>query len=281
MATAQASLPSRQAQPQQAKRDWLAEVKSEAVHRPSAMVIMGPPHVGKSSLAGNIPGILAMPFAQENTWGLLKESGAVPKSLPVLPPIASWNDLLAVLDSLSAGVHQYKALALDTLGCAERLCHEHVCQEFFKGEWGERGFGGYQRGNEVALAPWRTFLTALDRLRDERGMSIVLLAHTRVRNFKNPAGPDFDRYCADVHDKTWALTHRWADAVLFANYFVTIDDKGIRAKGKGGQQRILYTEYDAAFDAKNRFGLPAEIEMGSSGAEAWKNLAAAIKASRK
>ncbi len=245
------------------------------------MIIMGPPHVGKSSLAGNIPGVVAMPFSQENTWGLLKDHGAVPKALPVLPPMASWNDLLGALDALATGKHDHKALAVDTLGCAERLDHEHVCREFFKGDWGERGFAGYQRGFETALSPWREFLTALDRLRDERGMSVVLLAHTRVRQFKNPIGPDFDRYCADVHDKTWALTHRWADAVLFANYFVVVDEEGMRAKGKGGQQRILYTEYDAAYDAKNRYGLPAEIQMGSSGAEAWKNLADAIRAARK
>lgn len=280
MATASAPLSTRQPQ-QQAKRDWLAEIKTDVARRPSAMIIMGPPHVGKSSMAGNIPGVLALPFQQENTWGLLKESGAVPKSLAVCPPIATWEDLMAVIESLATGQHQHKALAIDTLGCAERLCHEYVCNTFFKGEWGERGFSGYQRGFETALAPWRTFLTGLDRLRDERAMSIVLLAHTRVRPFKNPVGPDYDRYCADVHDKTWALTHRWADAVLFANYFVVVDEKGIRAKGKGGQQRILYTEFDAAFDAKNRFGLPAEIPMGNSGAEAWSNLVNEIKNARK
>ena len=55
-----------------------------------------------------------------------------------------------------------------------------------------------------------------------------------------------------------------------------MDDSGNRAKGRGGHSRVLYTQYSAAFDAKNRFGLDPEIEAGTSGKEAWENLRANI-----
>ena len=42
----------------------------------------------------------------------------------------------------------------------------------------------------------------------------------------------------------------------------------------------MYTERSAAYDAKNRLGLPGEIEMGNSAAEAWAEFMAAIKAGR-
>jgi hypothetical protein len=220
-----------------------------------------------------------MPTRQEETWDLLKRTGAVPSDLPVLPTPQSWEDVLGILDSLLDDEHAYRVLGIDTIGGCERLCHEHVCQRHFKGDWGERGFAGYMRGYEVSLAEWREYLGRLDGLRDQRGVTVILLGHTRVKQWKNPEGPDYDRYTVDVHDKTWALTHKWADAVLLANYYVEVEqDSGKRAKGRGGQQRFLYTEYSAAYDAKNRLGLPSEISMGNSGAEAWNNLKDAIVA---
>jgi len=246
------------------------------------MVIIGPPGVGKSSMAGNIPGAVALPFAQENTWSLLKKSGAVPADLPTLPPVESWTDMLSMMDSLATGEHDYKALVVDTLGCAERLCHEHVCVTQLGGDWGERGFCGFQRGYEISLPEWRNLLNAFDRLRDQRKMRIILLGHTKISPYKNPIGNDYDRFVCDIHHKTWSLTHRWADAVLFANYFVIVEDKkGSRSKASGGQERNIYTEHDASYDAKNRFGLPAEIPMGESGKEAWNNFVAALTETRK
>ena len=112
---------------------------------------------------------------------------------------------------------------------------------------------------------------------------MFLLCHTKVKPFKNPEGPDYDRYQPDVHEKTWGLSHKWADCVMFGNFEVTVQvDKSDAKKGKGtgGACRLMYTERHAAYDAKNRLGLAPEIEMGSSPAEAWQNFVGAIKAGR-
>lgn len=247
------------------------------------MILYGVPGIGKTSFAAEIPGVVFMTDATERGIDTLKEAGVVRPDLPVLPPVSSWGDALEMLDSLRAGEHQYKCLAIDALGGFERLCHEEVCRRDYSGEWGDRGFGSYQKGFESSLADWRLFITALDTLRDERSMSIVLLGHAKVSPFKNPSGPDFDRYNVDVHHKTWALTHKWADIVLFANYelnFTAKEQTEKKAKAKGGKVRILYTEHEAAFDAKNRHSLPAEIEMGNSGSEAWSNFVSAMKSGR-
>lgn len=213
----------------------------------------------------------------------LRDAGLIP-DVPAIPPVSTFAEAMDVLRQLAEEEHSYRALALDALGGFERLCHEEVCRRDFSNDWTDRGFMGYMRGYEVALADWRAFLSALDRLRTERSMSVMLLGHTRVTPFKNPSGPDYDRYTVDVHHKTWSLTHKWADMVLFANYEVAFDSRDankVKAKAKGGQTRMLYTEHCAAYDAKNRHGLPPEIEMGDSGAEAWNNLSAALKAGRK
>jgi hypothetical protein len=136
-------------------------------------------------------------------------------------------------------------------------------------------------GYDVAQADWRTLLTALDRLREERRMGVLALCHSKVAPFKNPEGPDYDRFTPDLHAKTWSLTHKWADLVLFLNFETYVDaGRTPRAKGQGGTRRVLCTERTAAFDAKNRHGLPERIECGDTAADGWANLAAAVRAAR-
>jgi hypothetical protein len=245
------------------------------------LIIYGPPGIGKSSLAGNIPKAVAMPFKSENTWGRLKEAGTIPADLPVLPAMENWVDVMAVIDELTKSDHDYKVLLIDTaFNQLERLCHVHVCEREFGGNWGERGFAGYQRGYDTSLADWRECLHALDDLRDLRGMTVVMLGHSKVAPHRDPRLQAFDRLVADCHHKTWGLSHGWADAVFHFNYEIDVDDSESRPKGRGGN-RVLYTEWHPGFDAKNRFNLESIIDAGKSGAEAWKNLSAAFVEAKK
>lgn len=247
------------------------------------MVAYGPPGIGKTSFGCASPSPVFLIDSQEDGIGTLKASKLVAADIPVLPPCNSWEDVLEALTALAQGEHKFKTLVIDTLGGLERLLHEYVCREQYKGDWGDKGFTSYARGYEVSLPHWRDFLNKLDRLRSDRTMSIIALAHSHVRPFKNPEGEDYDRYIVDMHPKTWAVTHKWADMILFANYYIQAEkERGqSRAKGKGGQIRFFNTEHHAAYDAKNRHGLPAEISMGDSGQDAWENLVTAIKDARK
>lgn len=253
----------------------------ETKNRPTAALWYGPPGCGKTSLAAQVPGVVFLTDNTEQGIHTLKERGLVAKDIPVLPPAHDWSDVLGMVDALATGEHNYKALAIDAMGGIERLMHEAVCRRDFQGKWGNDGFASYQKGPEVSLADWRHFINALERLRDERGMTVIVLGHSKVKPFKNPSGPDYDRYIVDVHEKTWAMTCKWAEMVLFINFEVAFakEDQGkAKAKASGGQVRIAYTENDAAYEAKNRHGLPAEIVLGNEGsAKAWAALTAALR----
>lgn len=241
---------------------------------------------GKTSLGSKFPKVVFMQSKGETGLQTLIAAQQIPET-PHFPEANSWEEILGAVQVLIDDEHDYKTLCIDTMNGAERLCHEFVCTRDFGGDWGERGFASYQKGPEVSLGEWRLFLAKLDELRLKKNMTVVALCHTKVVAFRNPLGADYDRYQPDVDKRTWSLSAKWSDAILFGNFETAVsavkenkktgEQKG---KGIGGKQRMLYTERDAAYDAKNRLGLAPEIDMGESSAEAWKNFVDAIKAGR-
>ncbi|HUW30150.1 MAG TPA: AAA family ATPase [Planctomycetota bacterium] len=184
-------------------------------------------------------------------------------------------DFLDQLALVSSPTHQ--VLAFDALGGIERLCHERVCERDFNGDWGEKGFTSYQKGYDVAVTDWLQLLQRLDRIRSQ-GITILMLGHVQVRPFRNPLGEDYDRYVSDVHHKTWGVTHKWADAVLFGTFrTIVVAKKGERAKGIGGADRVLYCERRDAYDAKNRYGMPAELDIPGDPSQTWPTIWSAIR----
>ena len=258
----------------------LAEITTAGSKLPGRYIIHGPEGSGKTSLGAMTPKPIFIQTLGETGLDTLIDANRL-QNVPHFPgDLKTWEELTSAVQLLTEGEHKHKTLVIDTLNGAERLCHRFTCDTHFGGVWDDKGFQGYMRGYDVSLPYWTEFLGAMDRLRETRTMTIVALAHTKVAPFKNPEGPDYDRYSPDMHHKTWSLTHKWADAVLFLNFETFTEKDGLKHKGKGGQRRVMYCERHAAFDAKNRFGLPEEIDLGDSPQEAWGAFSAALKEGR-
>jgi len=265
----------------------ISDISTTSDKLPNRYGFHAAPGFGKTSLLAYSPSPIFAMTRGETGLKTLIASGQLPPT-PHFPELETWPDLLAAVKMLRTQSHPYKTFILDTANGAERMMHEYVCQRDFEGEWGDRGFGSYQKGYDVSLADWRMFQNELDKLRTEQGMTIFYLIHTKIKTFKNPSGADYDRYAPEMHEKTWTLTKGWLDHILFGNFEVLVKTGAkvtdVSKKGKAAEtsHRILYTNSDnPTFDAKNRHGLPDEIEMGDSPQEAWKNLTDAIRTSRK
>lgn len=254
-------------------------MRQEGRGLPSAIVLHGVPGAGKTSLFGHVSNWLFVPT--EIGVDTLIDAGELPE-LPHLDVITSWGDAKGVVDELLTSNHGHKGIVFDTGNGLEKLCHQDVCHREYDGDWGKKGFANYQQGYDRAIPEWLGFLASLDRLRVEKKMTIVVICHTRILTFKNPTGADFDRYEPDMHRKTWSVTQAWADVVLFYNFHTIVSEADPKKKGKATSQvRIIHTERDAAWDAKNRYGLPEDIKAGKSSKEAWKNFSEAMKEARK
>lgn len=266
----------------------LANVSSQGSGLPNRYGFYAGSGFGKTSMLAYAPKPIFIETRGETGLETLIDSGQIPNT-PHFPEAKTWLELLDYIRALREQDHDYKTLVLDVANGAERLMHEHVCERDFGGDWGERGFGSYQKGYDVSLADWRMFLNDVDRLREEKKMTIFFLFHAKIKPFKNPTGPDFDRYVPECSDKTWTLTKGWLDCILFGYNEILVHtakkaSEEATKKGKAADTaaRIICTDStNPVYDAKNRLGLPAEIECGESAKEAWGNLAKAIIAGRK
>lgn len=251
---------------------------------PTRIIFYGVEKIGKTLWASHSARpVFGMSIGETGLLTLI-DAGSAPET-PHFDEFLAWEDLPAAVKYLTDNDTGHKTFVLDTMNGSQTMMFENVCRRFYEGNWKAFNAYGGKGVEDHALSIWSRFLRSLDRLRAVRKMQIILLCHARVRNFKNPEGEDFSRYSADMHDKIWGLTAKWADVILFAKTRTFAEKKNAAdtrpAKGTSDGQRIIYTQWSPAWDAGSRYDLPAEIPMGRSGREAWANFAAAMKKAKK
>jgi hypothetical protein len=230
------------------KRMTLANVQRGKLDKPMRIVLYGTEGIGKSTFASDAPEPIF----------LCAEDGTKELDVARFPEPKTWDETLEVLETLRTSKHSFKTLALDTLDWAEPLVWAKVCENASKSDIEAFDFG---KGYIAAVDVWRTFLSRLDALVNTRGMHIIALAHSHVRKFNNPEGGDFDRYEMKLHAKSAGIIKEWCDALLFARLEVFTHDVKKKTKGVDSGTRLIHTTRTAAFDAKNRYGLPAQIPL--------------------
>lgn len=266
----------------------LADIRQVGDKLPNRHIWHAVEGFGKTSLAAQAKAPIFLMTDGETGLKTLIDAGQL-KETPYFPECNSWEELRECVKALLREEHQYQTLVIDTLNGAERMLHRFICTRDFEGKFNDQGFLSYNKGYEVSLPEWALFLNDIDQLRITRKMSIICLAHTKVKPFKNPEGPDYERYQPDMHEKTFGLSYKWADVVLFGNFDTLIIGGEVKiknsTKGKGSAlepDRVLYAQRRAAFDAKNRIGLPAKFNISSeSAAAAWTDVMSAIREGRK
>lgn len=223
--------------------------------RAPKIVIYGPPKIGKSTFGANIPDSI---FIQT-------EEGLDALDVATFPLAQKYQDVLDALSALATGEHEYKALALDSLDWMEGLMWQHVCDQHNVKSIELVG-GGYGKGYIEAAKLWREFFTALDYLRNERGMAIVLIAHDHVSKMQPPDGEPYNYAELKLHQRAADLVKEWADCIGYCTEktFMKKDDLGFNKKhvrAIGSNNRVLVVGKNPAYVSGNRYGMQDEIPL--------------------
>ena len=243
----------------------LDKIVSGRIAEPMRVLVHGIEGVGKSTFAAGAPAPVFVDI----------EGGTSRLNVKRFPRPETWLDVMEALAILTNGEHAYETLVIDTIDALEALNWHYLCAS--KRDRSGKPYGsiedfGYGKGYTAALDLWRQFVTALDRLRDKRRMHVVLVAHSWIKAFKNPAGDDFDRYELKLHAKASGFLREWCDAVLFATHETHTYEANGRTKGIMSGARVVHTERCAAWDAKNRYDLPPKLALD------WLSFAEAVDA---
>jgi hypothetical protein len=224
--------------------------------KPLRTLLYGVEGVGKTTFGAHAPAPIFV-GAEDGTSHL---------DVTRFPMPESWAEVMEAVRTLTKEEHQFQTAVFDTLDWLEPLVWQAICARDGVENIEAYGFG---KGYVAALDEWRIFLAALDRLRETRGMHVILLAHSWIKPFKNPEGNDYDRYELKLNAKAGGLLKEWSDVVLFANHevFAEKDKVTKRTKGVSTGERLIYTTRTAAYDAKNRYDLPESMAL--DWAEFW------------
>lgn len=220
---------------------------------PARLVVFGPPGVGKSSFACGAPDTIALDY----------ESGLSEIGVDRVRGPATWAASLALVRELCEADHAYRTIVIDTIDRLEDQATEDVCKAGKKASLADFGYGD---GYEAVAARWREILFALESAR-ARGREVVLVAHVQQKIQDDPMLGKYDKLVAALGKRCWSATHRWADAVLFAQYEAGL----IEGRAIMTGSRVLYTSAATGFDAKNRWGLPRVLPLS------WESFDAARK----
>jgi len=217
-------------------------------HTPVRAGVYGIEGIGKSTLASEFPSPVVLD-TEEGTHHL--DVARV--------SIGSWDELRAAVAEIGSKPGEFKTVVIDSADWAERLLVEHVCSEGRKKSIEEFGFG---KGWVIVAEQFGRFLTQCDALIGV-GLNVVFVAHSKVQRTSPPDLSDgYDRYELKLSKQTSPLLKEWCDLLAFANYKVTtVEGSDGRTKAIGGKKRVLHLERAAAWDAKNRYGLPEEVPM--------------------
>lgn len=225
--------------------------------QPPRILIYGEPGIGKTTLAAEFPDAVFLQI-EDGTPGDIE--------LTSFGKIEAFSDFMDRLTQLYSEEHDLKTVVVDSVTELQRLVWAETCargDDHGNAKKQIEDFG-YGKGYVRALRVWQEAIDGLNALRRDRGMTVVLIAHSKVDRFDDPETQSYSRYEIDLHDKAVGMIERDMDAIFFLKTPVSVktEDQGFnkeRAIAQGSRQVMIHTAGRPAYVAKNRYGMPEKV----------------------
>lgn len=250
----------------------LKDLKTVRGDGPPRGLIYGPPGIGKTSFASEWPNAVFLQTEEGtpadiemNSFGLLE----------------TWEAVRDALYALINEEHKFNTVILDNLSRMEPIVYAEICA---RNNWKSIEAPGYGKGYKEADYVWAELLDLFSRLRRERGMATLYLAHSQTDRFDDPASQSYSRYLPDLHKNPLGLFEAEVDFVFLIKQEVSLQKEvsGFNRERKiaqSGEQRWIYTTPSAAWIAKNRYGIPSMVPYNKG--QGFASLAPYFMAARK
>lgn len=255
----------------------LESIKHGVSDAPPRILVYGVQGIGKTTMLSQAPSPVMI--QTEDGEGMI--------DIPRFPLAKSYEDVMEALWVLLTTDHPYLTVGIDSLDWFEPLVWEQVIKDNPVANKSGKIVTAiesydFQKGYKMAMDYWRDYVDLINRLRNEKGMMVIQIAHSAIQTFDGPETGSYDRYNIKLHtnkkgEGASAYLQQHSDCVFFINYKVGItqDKAGFnntknRAVGSGS--RSIFTQERPAYSAKNRYHLPESIPFDKDGAY-WNVLA--------
>lgn len=226
----------------------MLKISTGKIDRAVKTVIYGSEGIGKSTFASRFPDPLFVDT----------EGGTAQMDVRRVEKPQTWDELIAIVNEVAATPDVCKTLVIDTADWAEQLCVAHVCAKYKQASIESFGYG---KGYTYLAEEWSRFLAACDTV-IASCKHVVIVAHAKQRKQELPdeAGA-FDRWEMKLSKQVAPLLKEWADLLLFLNYKTFIVRTETNSNKASGGKRVMFTTHHPCWDAKNRHGLPDELDL--------------------
>ena len=210
-------------------------------------ILYGVEGIGKTTFAARWPKPLFLDV--ERGSGQMDVARVVPGTY------AEFKDCIRQLIADGQG---FRTLVIDSADWLETMMIKHICAEanIASIEKYEKGYG---KGWNKLAEDWSTLLDRLDMIRTKQGMNILFVAHSRIKRYEPADDSGHDRYTLTLAEKSADVLKKWSDLTLFVKYDTFTVEEGGKVKVKGGDKRVMYSQYHPCWDAKNRYGIPDKM----------------------
>lgn len=231
----------------------MKDLKSTRTELPPRVLIHGVAGIGKTSLAAEFPNPVMLDTEEGAPAGV---------DIPSFGLLSSYAALDDAMGALATEDHDFQTVILDSVDGLEPLVWREAC---VRNHWESIETPGYGKGYLAADDIWSEFMTGVDFLRREKRMTVIMIAHSDVKQFDEPGKSPYSRYDLRMHKRGAAILTDRCDFILFVGAKTEIKevDAGFNKKhthAEGGGTRWIFTDARPAFIAKNRsLNMPAQL----------------------
>jgi len=222
----------------------LESVRNQTHQRAPKGIIYGAPGVGKTTMGAST----FKPILVDC------ENGAAQISCDRTPYLSDWDSIQQWLNALATGDHPYETVVIDSIDWLLRRLEERVAGVNGAGKNMDntlnRSHGGYGNGKLVLRNYVYQFLLPTLDIMVNKGISVVLLAHSTRQAVTNIDGISMEKSFPEIHPDLMNTLIEWADFVGAARFNGTV-------------RELLLNETNQLM-AKNRYGITEVLPLSWS-----------------